>query len=132
LWRIFRLGFAGFCLAGAKNLEKRNGSFSQSGQACFSLCVHLREGSMKPRAHRETGQSDLFKARLDQIINMGHELVLLARAIDWGFLETAIGAAYLDAPGQPPLAVRLMAGLAILKHMFDLSDKALCGEEFFR
>jgi IS5 family transposase len=100
---------------------------------------------MKPRAHRETGQTDLFKVRLDQIINMGHELVRLAQAIDWAFLETSFGAAYSDVAGQPPLATRLMAGLAILKHMFDLSDEALCarflespyfqyfcGEEFFR
>jgi hypothetical protein len=48
-------------------------------------------------------------------------------------------------PGQPPLPTRLMAGLAILKHTYDLSDEALCdrwvenpyfqyfcGEEFFQ
>ena len=100
---------------------------------------------MKPRARRETGQNDLFKARLDQIIGMGHELVLLALAIDWAFLEASFGAVYSDAPGQPPLPVRLMAGLAILKHTFNLSDEELaarwlenpyfqyfCGEEFFQ
>lgn len=100
---------------------------------------------MKPRVRRETGQNDLFKARLDQIIDLGHELVLLALAIDWAFLETAFGAAYSDVPGQPPLPVRLMAGLAILKSMCDLSDEELtarwvenpyfqcfCGEEFFQ
>ncbi len=99
---------------------------------------------MKPRAHRETGQTDLFKARLDQIIDMGHELVRLALATDWAFLEASFGAAYSDVPGQPPLATRLMAGLSILKHTFNLSDEALCarwlespyfqyfcGEEFF-
>jgi IS5 family transposase len=37
---------------------------------------------MKPRARRETGQRDLFKARLDQIIDLKHALVLLARTID--------------------------------------------------
>jgi IS5 family transposase len=103
------------------------------------------EGSMKPRARRQTGQNDLFKARLDQIIDLGHELVLLGTAIDWAFLEAAFGAVYSDEPGQPPLPVRLMAGLAILKHTYNLSDEALvarwvenpyfqyfCGEEFFR
>jgi transposase, IS5 family len=83
------------------------------------------EGSMKPRARRRTGQNDLFKARLDQIIDLGHELVLLALAIDWAFLEASFGAVYSDAPGQPPLPVRLMAGLAILKHVFDLLDEEL-------
>src|SRR6476659_8922963 len=55
------------------------------------------------------------------------------------------GAVYTDDPGQPPLPTRLMAGLAILKHTYDLSDDQLvarwvenpyfqyfCGEEFFQ
>jgi len=100
---------------------------------------------MRPRERRKSGQTDLFKARLDQIINMDHPLARLAGAIDWGFLETSFGAVYSDGPGQPPLPARLMAGLAILKHMHDLSDEVLCerwvenpyyqlfcGEEFFQ
>jgi IS5 family transposase len=83
--------------------------------------------------------------RLDQIIDMNHALVKLARAIDWRFLEERFGTVYTDKPGQPPLPTRLMAGLAILKHTYDLSDEALCdrwvenpyfqyfcGEEFFQ
>ena len=55
------------------------------------------------------------------------------------------GAVYKDKPGRPPLPTRLMAGLAILKHTYDLSDEVLCerwvenpyyqffcGEEFFQ
>jgi IS5 family transposase len=57
---------------------------------------------------------------------MKHALVKLSRAIDWGFLEQTFGAVYTDKPGQPPLPTRLMAGLAILKHSYDLSDEALC------
>jgi transposase, IS5 family len=100
---------------------------------------------MRPKERRDSGQIDLFKARLDQIVDLGHPLAKLAAAIDWGFLERRLGAVYTDAPGQPPLPTRLMAGLAILKHMHDLSDEALCarwlenpyyqlfcGEEFFR
>ena len=99
----------------------------------------------RPRERRETGEQDLFRARLDQIINMNHELVRLARTIDWPVLETRFGEVYSDGPGMPPLPTRLMAGLAILKYSFDLSDEALCdrwvenpyfqylcGEEFFR
>jgi len=77
---------------------------------------------MRPRERRETGPSDLFRARLDQIVDLTHALVKLARAIDWGFLEERCGAVYRDGPGQPPLPTRLMAGLAILKHLHDLSD----------
>jgi transposase, IS5 family len=99
---------------------------------------------MKPRERRDRGEQDLFRSRLDQIIDMSHELVKLARAIDWRFLEDRFGAAYSDGPGMPPLPTRLMAGLAILKHTFNLSDEELCarwienpyfqylcGEEFF-
>ena len=54
------------------------------------------------------------------------ELAKLARAIDWRFLEEKFGAVYTDHPGRPPLPTRLMAGLAILKHTFDLSDEVVC------
>src|SRR5215468_818790 len=100
---------------------------------------------MRPRERRESSEQDLFRSRLDQIIDMKHALVKLARAIDWGFLEERFGAVYSDTAGQPPLPTRLMAGLAILKHTYDLSDEALCdrwmenpyfqyfcGEEFFQ
>jgi transposase, IS5 family len=100
---------------------------------------------MRPRERRETGQTDLFRARLDEIVDEDHALARLARAIDWSFLEERFGAVYTDVPGRPPLPTRLMAGLAILKHMHDLSDEVLCerwienpyyqlfcGEEFFQ
>ena len=100
---------------------------------------------MRPRERRESGEQDLFRSRLDQVINMGHALVKLAQTIDWGFLEEKFGAVYTDGPGQPPLPTRLMAGLAILKHTYNLSDEVVCelwlenpyyqyfcGEEFFQ
>lgn len=67
-----------------------------------------------------------LRSRLDAIIDMGHPLVKLARTIDWSFLEQRFGAVYEDKPGRPPLPTRLMAGLAILKHTYDLSDEVLC------
>ena len=100
---------------------------------------------MRPKERRDSGQSDLLRSRLDAIIDMDHALVKLARTIDWAFLEQQFGAVYEDKPGRPPLATRLMAGLAILKHTYDLSDEVLCerwvenpyyqffcGEEFFQ
>ena len=99
---------------------------------------------MRPRERRETGEEDLFRARLDQIIDMSHALAKLAGAVDWRFLEARFGEVYSEGPGMPPLPTRLMAGLAILKHTFNLSDEELCarwvenpyfqylcGEEFF-
>jgi IS5 family transposase len=100
---------------------------------------------MRPKERRESGEQDLFRARLDQIIDLEHALGKLAHAIDWRFLEEKFGAVYTDKPGHPPLPTRLMAGLAILKHSYDLSDEGLCerwvenpyfqyfcGEEFFQ
>jgi len=100
---------------------------------------------MRPKERRDSGQKDLFRARLDQIIDMKHPLAKLAGSVDWKFLEERFGAAYTDKPGHPPLPTRLMAGLAILKHMHDLADEVLCdrwvenpyfqlfcGEEFFQ
>jgi IS5 family transposase len=99
----------------------------------------------KPRERRQSGEQDLFRSRLDQIIDMKHELVRLAQMIDWAHLEDGFGEVYSDGPGMPPLPTRLMVGLAILKHTFDLSDEELCarwvenpyfqylcGQEFFR
>src|SRR5476651_1851126 len=100
---------------------------------------------MRPRERRETGEQDLFRSRLDQIIDLNHPLARLARTVDWGFLEGRFGEVYCDKPGQPPLPTRLIAGLAILKYTHDLSDEVLCerwvenpyyqyfcGEEFFQ
>jgi IS5 family transposase len=83
--------------------------------------------------------------RLDQIVDLGHPLAKLARAVDWRFLEDRFGAVYSDRAGHPPLPTGLMAGLSILKSMYDLSDEELCarwienpyfqlccGEEFFQ
>lgn len=80
----------------------------------------------KPRKPQDTGQYDLYRSRLDSVIDMGHPLVKLAQAVGWDFLEEQFGAVYADGPGQPPLPMRLMAGLHILKHMRDLSDEGVC------
>ena len=99
---------------------------------------------MKPIEPVDTGQHDMFRSRLDQIIHMGHEKVVLADKIDWQFLSDKCGENYTDKPGHPALPTRLMAGLHILKYTDNLSDEELCarwvenpyyqyfcGEEFF-
>jgi Transposase domain (DUF772) len=100
---------------------------------------------MRPRERREAGDQDLFRSRLDQIIDMKHALVKLSRAIDWRVLVERFGSVYTDGLGSPPLPTRLMAGITILKYMHDLSDEVVCdrwvenpyfqffcGEEFFQ
>lgn len=42
---------------------------------------------MRPARKEADGSGDLFRARLDQIINTKHELVRLADAVNWDWIE---------------------------------------------
>ena len=91
------------------------------------------------------GQRDLFRARLDEMIDLRHELVRLAGLIDWGSLEASLEKYYALDKGRPGEPVRLMTGLLFLKDLKGLSDEDVCevwrenpyfqyfcGEEFFQ
>jgi IS5 family transposase len=77
----------------------------------------------KPRDNR---QMDLLRPAPEDIIDLGHPLVRLAREIDWPFLDSRFGSVCSSGPGQPPLPTPLVARLFILKHMRDPSDDVLC------
>jgi transposase, IS5 family len=99
---------------------------------------------MRPKKHETTGSSDLFRARLDQIINLKHELAQLAGKIDWDWIDGEIAPLYSDK-GRPGIETRFAIGLLLLKHIYGLSDEGVCerwvydpyfqhftGEEFFQ
>jgi transposase, IS5 family len=99
---------------------------------------------MRPKQHKTTGEGDLFRARLDQIINLKHELVQLAGKIDWQWIDEEIAPLYSEN-GRPGIETRFMIGLLLLKHIYGLSDEGICerwvydpyfqyftGEEFFQ
>jgi IS5 family transposase len=99
---------------------------------------------MRPKKPQTTDAGDLFRARLDQIINMKHELVQLAGTLDWDWLDGEIAPLYSDQ-GRPGIETRFVIGLLLLKHIYALSDEAVCerwvhdpyfqyftGEEFFQ
>ncbi len=99
---------------------------------------------MRPKQATATPQDDLFRARLENLVDPRHPLVRLAGLIEWGRFEAEFGALYTDG-GRPGLPTRLMVGLHLLKHMDGLSDEAVCaryldspyaqlfcGETFFR
>ncbi len=99
---------------------------------------------MRPQKPKTTGEGDLFRARLEQIIDMKHELVQLAGKIDWDWIDREIAPLYSDK-GRPGIATRFVIGLLLLKHVYDLSDEGVCerwvfdpyfqhftGEEFFQ
>jgi transposase, IS5 family len=81
---------------------------------------------MRPKQPTAEPQDDLFRARLENLVDRQHPLVRLAGLIDWGRFETEFGPLYTDAIGRPGLPTRLMVGLHLLKHMDGLSDEAVC------
>jgi IS5 family transposase len=99
---------------------------------------------MRPKQTETSGANDLFRSRLDQIINLRHELVRLAEEIDWAWIDGEL-AGFFEAGGRPGTPTRFMVGLLLLKHVYGLSDEAVCerwvydpyfqyftGEEFFQ
>ncbi|MDE2602194.1 MAG: IS5 family transposase [Bradyrhizobium sp.] len=99
---------------------------------------------MRPKKSETTGEGDLFRARLDQIINPKHELVQLAGRIDWAWIDQEIAPLH-SGNGRPGVETRFMIGLLLLKSIYRLSDEAVCerwvenpyfqfftGEEFFQ
>jgi len=51
---------------------------------------------MRPKQQPKARHDDLFRARLDQIINMRHELVVLADKIDWAWLDDELAECFSD------------------------------------
>ena len=69
--------------------------------------------------HRE-----LFRTRLEDLINPRHELALLAKTIDWQYFENAFKSFYSDK-GAPSVPVRTMVGCLLLKHLYNLGDEKI-------
>ena len=81
---------------------------------------------MLPKPPTKPSGADLFRSELDQILDPEHELVRLAKLIDWKKLEAHFGRLYIDRSGRPGLPTRLMVGLHLLQHAKGLSDEAVC------
>ncbi len=99
---------------------------------------------MRPRKPAKADHDDLFLIRLDQLINLRHELAQLADKIDWDWIDAQL-APYFSDQGRPAEPVRFMVGMFLLKHTYALSDEQVwdrwvydpyfqyfTGEEFFQ
>jgi transposase, IS5 family len=69
----------------------------------------------------------MFRNRLDNMIDMRHELARLAGLIDWRRFDEAFGGLYAEK-GRPGLPTRLMVGLHLLKHARGVSDEQVCAQ----
>lgn len=99
---------------------------------------------MQPKSST-SDQGDLFRSRLDQILNRQHSLYRLADSIDWSLFDREFGPLYVENFGRPGLPIRLLVGLHYLKHAFNVSDETVvtqfiengywqyfCGCEYFQ
>ena len=98
----------------------------------------------QPDAETRTA-TDLFRERLDNMLNQRHALYRLADLLDWSVFDKAFGALYCPDNGCPGKPTRLLVGLQYLKHCYGLSDEAVvsgwvenpywqyfCGETYFQ
>ena len=68
---------------------------------------------------------ELFQAHFDQLLHPTHELVQLARKIDWARFEAGFASCYTKDMGAPAKATRLMVGLQYLKYTYNESDESV-------
>jgi len=96
------------------------------------------------RPQKESKTLEIFKVRLEEIINKEHPLVKLSLAINWKELEEKLAKKYSEKMGAPGKQIRLMTGLQYLKYMYNESDEMIvrkfvenpyyqyfCGNEYF-
>ncbi len=83
---------------------------------------------MKPKPKMKTHQQAMIGTmRLDLALDMDHELVRLAQTINREAIAAAFRPMYCSNNGRPAVPTRLMAGLQLLKHTFNLSDEQVVG-----
>ena len=78
---------------------------------------------------RVQSQEELFKSRLDQLLDRRHPLFRLSKAIEWEYFEEEFGRFYTEKKGRPGKPIRLLVGLHYLKNAYDASDES-CVERF--
>ena len=99
---------------------------------------------MQPKKQITSPQLEIFRNRLENILNRQHELYRLSGLIGWEMFEQEFGKLYAE-DGRPGTPIRLMVGLTYLGHAYQLSDEEVvrrwvenpyyqycCGEEYFR
>lgn len=92
----------------------------------------------------KTPQLEIFKTPLKHFIKEGHKLILLSKKIDWDLLEEQLSKYYCLDNGRPGVPIRTVAGMLLLRRMFNESDESVierwvenpywqyfCGEVYF-
>lgn len=69
-------------------------------------------------------QLEIFKTPLAQFIQKDHKLCLLSAKIDWDSLEKDLSVYYTLDNGRPSIPIRKVAGVLLLKRIFNESDES--------
>lgn len=72
-----------------------------------------------------SNQNELFRSRLDSIIDLNKPLCVLSTKINWSALEELFSKYYSKDFGRPSKSIRLMVSLLILKHLYNMSDESV-------
>ncbi len=93
----------------------------------------------------KTPQLEIFKTPIQHFIKENHKLILLTNKIDWDELEAQLSKYYCLNNGRPGVPIRTVAGILLLKRMFNESDESVierwvenpywqyfCGELYFQ
>lgn len=97
----------------------------------------------KPKIHDKT--PDMFRSELKSILDLRHELCLLAGQINWSHLDEECGKLFPSEKGCPATPTRLIVGLFFLKATYKISDEDVpkrwvenpywqyfCGEQYMQ
>ena len=88
-----------------------------------------------PMAYELHHRYSIFEWMLKYNLDPEHELIRLAERIDWDTIRRRLSR-YYSLIGHKTKRVRLMVGLHILKHMYNLSDdettKWVCENIYWR
>jgi IS5 family transposase len=99
---------------------------------------------MQPKKQTPCPQLDMFRNRVENILNHHQAWYQLSTLINWQVFEREFGKLYAKE-GRPGIPIRLMVGLTYLSHAFNTSDEQtvqrwienpyhqyLRGEDYFR
>jgi Transposase domain (DUF772). len=100
---------------------------------------------MQAKPQKHSPQVDLVQGDLEFLIDLNHELCLLAEKINWNKFEQEFADYFPATVGNPALPARFVVGVLYLKHAFGLSDEAVvemwvenpywqyfCGMQYFQ
>jgi transposase, IS5 family len=108
--------------------------------------IHSISGDfMKEKPREPEIQQDLFRTKLENIIDLRHELCQLGEKIDWKKFEKEFERYFPSGKGNPALSSRLVVGMMYLKYAYGVSDEEaverwiespywqyFCGMEYFQ